>query len=130
MPLIEWRDDFSLGVPSIDYEHRELIELINELHASLSREDADITVEDFLGEIYAKISAHFVLEEKMMREKSYDQYTEHKAARERLLDGIRDIMEDYEDEGYLNEEALAEHLRSWFTEHFKSMDARLHKRLH
>jgi hemerythrin len=26
---IEWRDDFNIGIGSIDYEHRELIGLIN-----------------------------------------------------------------------------------------------------
>ena len=31
MKLIEWRDKFQLGIPAVDHEHRELINLINEL---------------------------------------------------------------------------------------------------
>ena len=29
MPLIEWQDEFKIGIPSIDHEHQELIALIN-----------------------------------------------------------------------------------------------------
>jgi hemerythrin-like metal-binding protein len=130
MPLIEWRQEFSLGVPDVDHEHRELIELINELYAHLQRQDSSVSVEDFLGEIYAKISAHFALEEKIMRERHYDQYDDHKADHERLLDEIRDIMDAYEDDAHFNESELAACLTAWFTEHFKTKDARLHKYLH
>ena len=130
MPLLEWRQEFSLGVPDVDHEHRELIELINELYAHVQQQDSAIGVEDFLGEIYAKISAHFALEEKIMRERHYDQYDDHKADHERLLDEIRDIMDAYEDDAHFSESELAACLTAWFTEHFKTKDARLHKYLH
>ena len=69
MALIEWRDEFSTGDPAVDHEHRELVELINELHGKLSSGDHSTeAVENFLGEIYLKITAHFALEERMMRE--------------------------------------------------------------
>ena len=31
MPLIEWRENFEIGIASVDYEHRSLIEQINGL---------------------------------------------------------------------------------------------------
>ena len=130
MALLEWKDEFSVGVPEVDYEHRELIELINNLHAELQRGESDITVEDFLGEIFAKISAHFALEEKIMRERNYDEYEDHKAAHESLLEEIRDMMDAYEDDARFDQEKLADSLNTWFTEHFKTKDARLHKHLH
>ena len=129
MILIEWQDNFSIGVPSVDYEHRQLVELINTLHADLSSGSPNYTVMDFLGEIYAKISAHFALEERIMREQQYDEYDAHKADHERLLDVLRDIMDDYEDGACFDEQVLAERLRTWFTEHFSTKDARFHKRL-
>jgi hemerythrin len=39
-------------------------------------------------------SAHFALEERFMREHGYDQLALHKADHERLLDEIREIMDD------------------------------------
>ena len=130
MSLIEWRDEFSLGIASVDHEHRELIDLINETYANLSKQVPTMPVVDFLGEIHTKISAHFALEERIMREKNYDQYQEHKDDHEHLLDGIRDIMDDFESQQEFDQEAFAQRLAEWFTEHFRTKDARLHQRLH
>jgi hemerythrin-like metal-binding protein len=130
MTLIAWRDDFEIGVPAVDYEHRELINLINQLYAGLGESADRDSVLDFLGEVFAKISAHFALEERIMRDCGYDQLADHKSDHERLLDEIRDIMDDTEralPRDY--KEVLAGRLDSWFTEHFKTKDARLHKML-
>jgi len=95
----------------------------------MSGENATITVMDFLGEIYAHVSAHFALEEKIMRKRNYDQYKDHKDDHERLLDELRDIMDDYEENAYFSDEEFSGHIERWFTEHFKTKDARLHKHL-
>lgn len=129
MSLIAWDDRFSVGDASVDHEHRELIGLINETYDRLKRPDADITVPDFLGEIYARISAHFALEEKLMRASRYVHFKEHKTDHERLLDEIRDIMDDYEDRRIFDAEQLAQRLETWFTGHFRTHDARLHRNL-
>ena len=129
MVLIEWRKEFEVGIPDVDHEHQELIKLINDLHDAISGENATISVMDFLGEIYSHVSAHFALEEKIMRTHKYDQYVDHKADHERLLDELRDIMDDYEESAYFSDEEFATHVERWFTEHFKTKDARLHKHL-
>lgn len=129
MPLIEWREDFALGVPAVDHEHRELIELINETHARMSDERSEEAVPAFLGEIHARIAAHFALEEKIMGDVGYDRLGPHKEAHEHLLDEIRDLMDAYEAGAGFDEEAFAARLRDWFTGHFRTEDARLHRRL-
>jgi len=128
LPLIEWRDQFNTGIAGVDHEHRQLIQLINDLHASLGGSGDRQAVDEFLGDIFAGISAHFALEESIMRERRYDQYDDHKADHDRLLDDIRDIMDDYEAGAYDRlDEVLAERLRNWFLRHFQTKDARLHK---
>lgn len=129
MSLIEWKEQYSLGVPAIDFEHRELIELINELYGSVQRGGTDTTTADFLGELYTRITAHFALEEKIMRDSRYDEYLEHKEDHERLLDDIRDLMDDYDDGTYVDLERFGSRLDAWFSEHFRTRDARLHKKL-
>lgn len=130
MAFVEWRDDFKIGIDSVDYEHRQMIELINDVHAKLSADAPKNQILDFLGEVFTRISAHFALEERIMRGWKYDQYEEHKADHERLLDEIRDIMDRYEAGNSAAAEAeLSARLNAWFTEHFKTKDARLHKHL-
>lgn len=130
MPLIDWKDEFKIGIASVDFEHQALIGLINELHARLRHAAGETPVSDFLGDIHTAIAAHFALEERVMRERNYDQYREHKADHEHLLDELRDIMDEYEVGAMADyETALAERLREWFGRHFREMDARLHATL-
>jgi hemerythrin len=130
MALIEWRKEFATGVAEVDHEHRELVDLINQLHAQLGGDTSKETVSRFLGEVFARISAHFALEETVMRKHRYDEYQAHKAEHEALLDEIRDIMDDYEAGAYRDAgQALATTVRDWFVNHFKTKDARLHRML-
>ena len=128
--LIEWREEFNTGIPDVDYEHRELVDLINRLHTHVVSGTDRARVSEFLGEVFARIAAHFALEESIMRKHGYDEYQAHKAEHEQLLDEIRDIMDAQEvptTSSY--EQKLASTVRDWFVNHFKSKDARLHKRL-
>lgn len=129
MALLQWNNAFSVGVPAIDHEHREMIGLINELHASLVNDKSDPTIEEFLGEVHARIAAHFALEEKLMREHRYDEFDAHKADHERLLDDIREIMDAYDADPELDEPAFSRRLDAWFSTHFLTHDARLHRRI-
>ena len=130
MTLIAWRKEFETGIPDVDHEHRELVDLINRLHEHMAGAVDRTRVTEFLGEVFARIAAHFALEESIMRKHAYDEYEVHKAEHEHLLDEIRDIMDaqqglrpsDYGD-------SLSSAVGDWFVNHFKSKDARLHKKL-
>jgi hemerythrin len=127
--LIEWRDEFSVGVPDVDLEHQEMIALINRLYVEMMSRSGSPDVPAFLGEIHARIQAHFALEERIMREHRYDRYAAHKADHEQLLDDIRDIMDDVEDGVLFDRTQLSDLLAVWFVEHFRQHDGRLHGRL-
>lgn len=129
MALIEWKDEYRVGVESVDAEHRELIDLINALYEDMQSRQHEEEVMAFLGEIYARIAAHFALEELLMRQHDYDEYRDHKQDHERLLEVIREIMDDYEDGKLLDSAALGCRLDAWFSEHCRTKDARLHRRL-
>lgn len=125
--LIEWKDSYSIGVPDVDHEHKEMIQIINELFTHIAGDDSHATTLYFLGEIYAKIASHFALEEKIMHEKKYDEFLDHKEDHDHLLDKILDIMDEYEQSENIDNEVFAEKLNNWFGEHFRTKDARLHK---
>jgi hemerythrin len=129
MGLLHWEKRYSVGIEAVDHEHRELVDLINRLHEQAKAQGSKMAVLGFFGDLYKAISAHFALEERFMREKSYDQLRAHKGDHERLLDEIRDIMEDYEVTDLFEERLLAQRLDAWFSRHFETHDARLHRAL-
>ena len=129
MSLIEWSDRFSVGIASVDHEHRELIELVNGFQRKIAQDDSVDGKVEYLGETLAHISAHFALEEKLMRDSGYDAYDEHKTDHELLLDQLRDIMDAVEDDQDIDNDELGPVLERWFSRHFQTHDARLHGRL-
>lgn len=129
MGLLHWEDRYSVGIAAVDHEHQELIELINRLYEEATAQRSKGTVIGFFGDLFKAISAHFALEERFMRERGYDQLVQHKNDHERLLDEIRDLMEDFEASSQFGEQRLAQALDAWFSRHFETHDSRLHKAL-
>jgi len=129
MGLLHWENRYSVGIEAVDHEHRELVDLINRLYEEARAHGSKVAVLGFFGDLFKAISAHFALEERVMRERSYDQLTQHKSDHERLLDEIRDIMEDYEMTDLFDERLLAQRLDAWFSPHFETHDARFHHAL-
>jgi len=129
MSLIEWKPEFSVGNAAVDHEHRELINLINSVHAALREQPDKDHIAAGLGEIYAQIAAHFALEEKIMRDAAYGDIGPHKADHEALLDQLADIIDGVEIGATLDEDDLSSRLDRWFSDHFRTHDAKLHRRL-
>ena len=113
MGLLHWEKRYSVGVEAVDHEHRELVDLINRLYEEARSKGSKVAVLGFFGDLFKSISAHFALEERIMRERAYDQLLQHKDDHERLLD----------------EQLLSQRLDAWFSRHFETHDARLHHAL-
>mgnify|MGYP003446443471 CR=1 FL=1 len=126
MPLLQWKDNYSVGIEAVDHEHKELIELINKLYDELMAKGEPLVTSAFFGDLIKAISAHFALEERFMREHGYDQFPQHKEDHERLLDEILSLMDEFDRNEMESRQDLAARLDVWFSSHFATHDARLH----
>ena len=129
MNLLQWKPEYSVGIQSMDDEHREMIDLINNTYEKL-KSDADADqVEEYLGEILSTISMHFALEERIMQNAGYGELQAHKDDHEVLLDRLIDLMDDFFVDPTGGSDRLEQSLSNWFSEHFSTFDARLHGEL-
>jgi hemerythrin len=127
MELLEWRDEYATGIPDIDYEHEQLIDSINAFYSKLAEDPNKEELVEVLDNIYGAIYSHFVLEEKLMKKYGYDEFKQHSQDHARLLDEIRDITLALEDSSEYDEQKLKQRMNDWFSIHFKTHDARLHR---
>ena len=127
MSLIKWREEFETGISGVDHEHQELVALINSFYVALINNTNKDKLVNGLNDIYGAIYSHFMLEENMMEKYSYDQYQQHHDDHVNLLDDLRDITDELEASDKFDEEQLKTKLSDWFSIHFKTHDARLHK---
>ncbi|MGI9261482.1 MAG: bacteriohemerythrin [Woeseiaceae bacterium] len=129
MSLLQWKSEYSVGIESMDVEHREMIDLINNVYQRLGSSPDPGDIEDCLEKIFNTISLHFALEERIMREHAYAEYAEHKEDHEDLLDEIRDLMDQFIADTDSGARLLEKRLSDWFVRHFATFDARLHGKL-
>jgi hemerythrin-like metal-binding protein len=118
-----WDDSFLIGIEELDYEHRILIEDINRLHTELARHEEKSEIERCLGDIHARMQTHFALEERVMKERDYRFFDEHKREHDKLLDNYTEHMVRF-----LNEPGLAlsgpieVYLKHWMVDHILTSD--------
>ena len=129
MKYLKWRDQYSVGVDSVDYEHQNLMDMINAIYAELEDQRDIAEIEKTISDVHAEISAHFALEERLMRNAGYEEYAAHKDDHEELLDQIRSMMDAIENDPEPALDVLSEKLSDWFSGHFATFDARLHSKL-
>jgi len=129
MSLLVWKPEYSLGVASVDEEHQQMINMINDAYTQMLDCNGLDRPELFLSDIYIAIAAHFAHEEHLMVQAKYPEYQEHRADHKQLLQEIRDIMEGYLANPEGAQEQLKIGLTEWFSGHFSTFDARLHGQL-
>lgn len=129
MKYLKWSEQYSVGVDSVDYEHQNLMDMINMIYAELEDKRDIAEIEKTVSDVHAEISAHFALEERLMRNAGYEEYEAHKNDHEELLDQIRTMMDAIENDPEPALDMLSEQLSDWFGGHFATFDARLHSKL-
>lgn len=113
MNYLDWNSTFHTGIASIDYDHRRLIEMLNEIHDLIEQSAERCTISDELADFYAFAEGHFALEKKLMQDENLPDLQERRDIHHRLLDQVREIMDGYEDGIYQPAERLPETLKIW-----------------
>ncbi len=129
MKYLQWCKEFSIGNDAVDFEHQELMDMINLIYAELDNRRDVVQIRRTMGEVHAEISAHFALEERIMRHARYEEFDKHKDDHENLLDQIRTMMDAIENDPEHALDVLSDKLADWFRGHFVTFDARLHRKL-
>jgi len=121
--LLEWDDSFLIGIEELDYEHRLLVDDINRLHKEMARHDEKSEIEKCLGDIHARMQAHFALEERVMKEGEYEDFDEHKSTHDALLDSYTEyIIRFLDDTDASAGRTIEEFLKYWVIEHILTSD--------
>lgn len=93
MPLpTRWNADLETGIPSIDREHRELVEVVDHLTAAAAAGDEQAQVSHALDTFRAHTMQHFPSEEREMDAKAYPGLAKHADAHRRLTDLVVDLV--------------------------------------
>ena len=123
MPIVEWTEELSVGVPSLDRDHRHLMELLNQLHEVIRRNDAREVIGAVLVELIHYTEHHFSAEEQLMAEAGFPGLDAHRQTHDRLRHSVRDYEAEFRDDPRnVIAAELFEFLCDWLLHHIKTED--------
>ena len=122
MEIIKWRESYETGIPSMDQQHRVLIDLINQLYTMMREKSS----EDELGSILQRCldygEEHLQTEEALLEQHGYPEMEQHIAHHQKFFKTIEDLKQQYgEQEGEVTPE-IYKFLRTWWIDHIVAED--------
>lgn len=88
---IESIDDYLIGLPAIDDDHRQLVQTINRIGAEIEEASYALCVELF-GDLEAAAEAHFAREEEILGGLRYPDIERHRAYHAELIRRLRELQ--------------------------------------
>lgn len=124
MAFIEWTSKLETGISKIDFQHRNLVNMINEIADATNEKDPsvrDFVIENNIGRLLEYTVYHFKTEEDLFEKSKYSHAEEHKKAHEALRLSAVDLYNRFA-KGEDVAGQLLTFLKSWLENHIVGTD--------
>lgn len=122
---IAWSDELLTGDPQIDWEHRQLVEMLGLLSDPARADDPDYK-RVCLDNLLAHVCSHFDHEEQIMRRVDYPELSAHREAHVCLLEQFNRFLALLDgDAESAPEERIMPFVGRWLLDHIRGDDRRL-----
>jgi hemerythrin len=122
--LIAWSRTFSCGIKIIDDQHKEFVDLVNDMfhHATGDEKHEHEYFNLVIQRAVKYIKIHFATEEKIMRALKYPGFAEHKRAHDLFVLKVVNKIQDFESEKHYTLYSFTKFLKDWVLSHIAVMD--------
>ncbi|MCP4129287.1 MAG: bacteriohemerythrin [Gammaproteobacteria bacterium] len=126
MKAFQWDDRLSIGIQSLDNDHKHIIDLINSLAEAMAANECAEKLPEIFDQLVNYVLTHFDREDQLMQRAQYPGLKEHRLQHEKLASKLTLLKEqaNSQDMGFMSFE-LAEFLRSWLLNHIAMDDLQL-----
>ena len=122
MTIVEWNQALEVGVPEIDYQHRNLVSMLNALHAAIEAGETREELGEILEELDLYVINHFATEERLMDRLHFEFADQHKHEHLQLASTVQAHRNAF-DRGEGSAEAVMEFLIRWLLNHIAGSDS-------
>ena len=120
--FIEWKDSYSVGIDSIDQQHKKLLNLINQLQTAVDYSTGEEFEREALDELVDYTKTHFSYEEGLMKDNDYPDFEQHKAQHENMFHKVQEVLAEYEKDQDTAMSNAVEYLKDWLINHINGTD--------
>ena len=126
-PFLPWEDRYSVGIPLVDDQHKELLRLANALYDTC-RQGEEFAKEGFrkaTSSVVEYVKVHFSTEEKLMERINYPKMAEHKALHQEFVKKVFEEIKNFEEGKSFVPNAFVRFLKEWTLSHIALTDKAL-----
>jgi len=121
-----WKDEYSVGIESVDDQHKYLVNLINRIKAAVEDNDSVAIVDSVLDmKVYAEV--HFNEEEALMRKTGYPALEQHAGLHRGFLNKADMFLDDLEKSPLAATAEVSTYLMNWLVLHIQKVDSQYAK---
>lgn len=122
MEIINWKNEFSVGVKEMDEQHKKLLGMINRLIEEQHTLTDPRTIADLLTEMTDYAQVHFRAEEFLMAEYGYEQISAQKKQHQDFIDKTISFYSASDIGPNVLSMALLDYLGTWLVGHILQED--------
>jgi hemerythrin len=117
-----WSDEYSVGIPEIDEQHKTLFDLINRIHDAINAHRGSAVCQDVMSQLVDYTKVHFTLEQNLMQMGNFPGYEEHWAHHRDLIAEVESMQAKISSGKAAISFELLHFLRNWLTKHILGED--------
>lgn len=121
-PLIQWSDDLSVTIDSIDEQHKVLVALINKLHAAMKERRSKEELMSVVTELKEYTVTHFQFEEELFAKHGYPDTPGHVEQHKKFVQQVLDFEQALVSGKATVTMDVMRFLKNWLTGHIKGTD--------
>ena len=127
MPIKWEQATMATGIPTVDAQHRQLIDWLNDLLAAMSQGQGRNQVSSVLDKLDKYVETHFAHEEDCMVKYHCSVAAANIAAHAYFVNAFAEMRAEYEAKGASSHLVMRveTELAQWFANHIKGVDAQL-----
>ncbi len=122
MALFQWREDYSVKIPSIDAQHKRLVEMLNQLNDGMASGTGHAQLGTLLDGLVDYTAKHFAYEEKLFEQHTFPGAEQHIAEHRRLVEQVLEFKRRFEAGQASINMQLMKFLKDWLINHILGSD--------
>jgi hemerythrin-like metal-binding protein len=96
MDLIVWGPKYELGHETVDFQHKNLVQILNNLNTAIEKNQALLLVEITLDELVKYTKYHFQDEEDLFSKSEYPGVDGHKNSHKSFIEEVASFQKRFE----------------------------------
>lgn len=120
--LISWDDKYSVYVKEMDNHHKQLVNIINELHDAMLLGKGKEVMSNILNELVDYTKFHFAAEEELLNKKGYPGINNQKSAHKSFVEKVESFRRDFTNGKLSLSMEVMSFLKDWLLNHINKSD--------